>query len=197
MNQPLNKLRGLQQTAANSRHESKDQRMDRNWSELLQELRVMQTGVQIIGGFLLTLPFQQRFGTLSEPERWLFLSLVVLAALTTGLMLVPVSLHRRLFRRHAKERVVAAGDAVVKVVLACIAILIAGCVGLIFSVVAGHDVGLVAGGSILAGLAALVLVYPLLSWLPGAGPARRSPADGKRPGAWPARPRVRRRAGRQ
>ncbi|MEK8228667.1 DUF6328 family protein [Oerskovia sp. M15] len=49
--------------AADSRHESDDQRADRNWAELLQELRVTQMGVQILTGFLLTLPFQQRFGS--------------------------------------------------------------------------------------------------------------------------------------
>lgn len=77
--------------------------MDRNWNELLQEMRIPQTGVQIIGGFLLTLPFQQRFGTLTELQKWWFLFLVVLATMTTGLMLVPVSLNRRLFQHHVKK----------------------------------------------------------------------------------------------
>ncbi|MBB6402905.1 VIT1/CCC1 family predicted Fe2+/Mn2+ transporter [Arthrobacter sp. AZCC_0090] len=140
--------------------------MDRNWNELLQELRVLQTGVQIIGGFLLTLPFQQRFGTLTELEKWLYLVLVVLATMTTGLMLVPVSLHRRLFQHHVKSRLVAAGDKIVKSVLACVALLIAGCAWLIFSVVLGPEAGTAAGASILLALAALVLLYPLLSWSP-------------------------------
>ncbi|MHC6220875.1 DUF6328 family protein [Arthrobacter sp. MMS24-S77] len=171
---------------ADTRHESKDQRMDRNWNELLQELRVLQTGVQIIGGFLLTLPFQQRFGTLTEPEKWLFLALVVLAAITTGLMLVPVSLHRRLFQHHVKSRLVAAGDKIVKSVLACVALLIAGCAGLIFSVVLGQEAGAAAGVSILVALAALVLLYPLLSWSPRHGrldPERDSgkESDGRQP----------------
>lgn len=158
--------------------------MDRNWNELLQELRVLQTGVQIIGGFLLTLPFQQRFGTLTELEKWLYLVLVVLATMTTGLMLVPVSLHRRLFQHHVKSRLVAAGDKIVKSVLACVALLIAGCAGLIFSVVLGPEAGTAAGAGILLALAALVLLYPLLSWSPkysrlepksGAGPDNRNP----------------------
>ncbi|MDQ0028382.1 hypothetical protein J2S89_000190 [Arthrobacter bambusae] len=141
--------------------------MDRNWNELLQEMRVLQTGVQIIGGFLLTLPFQQRFSILTEPQKWWFLLLVVLATMTTGLMLVPVSLHRRLFQHHVKYRLVAAGNMIVKVVVACVALLIAGCAGLIFSVAVGPEAGLAAGGSIFVALAALVLVYPLLSWTPG------------------------------
>ncbi|WP_306959740.1 DUF6328 family protein [Arthrobacter bambusae] len=161
--------------APDTRHESEDQRMDRNWNELLQEMRVLQTGVQIIGGFLLTLPFQQRFGTLTGMQKWWFLLLVVLATMTTGLMLVPVSLHRRLFQHHVKYRLVAAGDKIVKAVVACVSLLIAGCAGLIFSVAVGPEAGLAAGGSILVALAALVLLYPLLSWSP-----RRRKAGQKR-----------------
>ncbi|MGO4858690.1 DUF6328 family protein [Arthrobacter sp. 2MCAF14] len=164
-----------------TRHESEDQRMDRNWNELLQEMRVLQTGVQIIGGFLLTLPFQQRFGTLTEMQKWWFLLLVVLATMTTGLMLVPVSLHRRLFQHHVKYRLVAAGDVIVKAVVACVSLLIAGCAGLIFSVAVGPEAGLAAGGSILVALAALVLLYPLLSWSPGRRKARSEHPSGKAP----------------
>ena len=155
--------------------------MDRNWNELLQEMRVLQTGVQIIGGFLLTLPFQQRFGTLTELQKWWFLLLVVLATMTTGLMLVPVSLHRRLFQHHVKYRLVAAGDTIVKAVVACVSLLIAGCAGLIFSVTVGPEAGLTAGGSILVALAALVLLYPLLSWSPGRRRIGPKPESGTPP----------------
>lgn len=54
-----------QARAQDPRHESAIQKLDRNWMELLQELRVLQTGVQILAGFLLTLPFQSRFETLT------------------------------------------------------------------------------------------------------------------------------------
>jgi hypothetical protein len=155
--------------------------MDRNWNELLQEMRVLQTGVQIIGGFLLTLPFQQRFGTLTEMQKWWFLLLVVLATMTTGLMLVPVSLHRRLFQHHVKYRLVAAGDIIVKTVVACVALLIAGCAGLIFSVAVGPEAGLIAGGSIFITLGALVLLYPLLSWSPGGRRMEAKPDTGAEP----------------
>lgn len=182
----------------NGRNETKDERMDRNWNEMLQELRVMQTGVQIIGGFLLTLPFQERFTTLSETERWLFLALVLLAALTTGLMLVPVSLHRRLFQRHVKERLVAAGHVIVKIVLGCVALLIGGCAALIFSVVQGHDAGMVAGVGVLAVLLVLMLIYPYFSWSPkrqadkpdatGSGVGERELGGKEHPGNFDAGP---------
>src|SRR6478752_4727305 len=61
------------------RDETFDEKMDRNWAELLQELRVLQTGVQILAGFLLTLPFQSRFETLDGFELVLYLAKVALA----------------------------------------------------------------------------------------------------------------------
>ncbi len=89
---------------SDGRDESAEERSDRNWAELLQELRVMQMGVQILTGFLLTLPFQQRFGDLDTFQTDVYLALVALAVLSTGLFVTPVSLHRTLFRRTARRR---------------------------------------------------------------------------------------------
>src|SRR5665647_3722751 len=69
---------------SDGRRESVNQRMDRNWTELLQELRVTETGVQILTGFLLTVPFQQRFTVLDHYQRTVYLCLVVLAITATG-----------------------------------------------------------------------------------------------------------------
>ncbi len=154
---------GGPEPAEGGRNETREEKLDRNWSELLQELRVMQTGVQIIAGFLLTLPFQQRFAVLDDFQRGLYLTLVVIAALTTGLMLVPVSLHRRLFRLHVKDTLVADGDRIVKAALASIAILIAGSAALIFSVVAGNTAGATTGAALIGVLAVLLLIFPLLA----------------------------------
>src|SRR5690606_24473953 len=88
------------------RKESRDERMDRNFVELLQELRVLQTGTQILAGFLMTLPFQSRFPELSDYHRVLFLVAIVLAFLTTVLLVGPVSVHRALFRQHRKADLV-------------------------------------------------------------------------------------------
>lgn len=62
------------------RDETQNERMDRNWNELLQELRVTQTGTQILSGFLLTLVFQPRFASLDALQRGLYVALVILAA---------------------------------------------------------------------------------------------------------------------
>ncbi|MEQ4520954.1 DUF6328 family protein [Pseudarthrobacter sp. B907] len=142
------------------RDETFDEKMDRNWTELLQELRVLQTGVQILAGFLLTLPFQSRFETLDGFELTLYLANVVLAALTTALILLPVSAHRRLFRKGLKETLVASADRIAKVALAGVALLSVGTSALVFDVVAGRAAGLTAGGALLAILLALLVLIP-------------------------------------
>ncbi|MCA1480743.1 hypothetical protein I6F37_38100, partial [Bradyrhizobium sp. NBAIM08] len=90
------------------RDETEAERLDRNWNDILQELRVMQTGTQLIAGFLLTLPFTMRFAELDAFEEDLYLGLVLLAGLTLALLLTPVAIHRRLFGEHVKGRLVTA-----------------------------------------------------------------------------------------
>ena len=63
-----------------ARHETETQRLDRNWAALLQELRIVQTGVQLLTGFLLTLPFQQRFADLTDFEVGVYLVTVALSS---------------------------------------------------------------------------------------------------------------------
>jgi hypothetical protein len=147
-------------TQHEGRDETFDEKMDRNWAELLQELRVLQTGVQILAGFLLTLPFQTRFETLDDFEVMLYLSNVVLAALTTALILLPVSAHRRLFRRGLKATLVSSADRIAKVALAGVALLSVGTSALVFDVTAGRGAGLTAGGALLAVLMILLVLIP-------------------------------------
>lgn len=138
-------------------------RLQRNWNEILQELRVTQTGSQIITGFLLTLPFQQRFGDLDAFQVNVYLVLVVIASLTTALALTPVSLHRTLFRRGAKGQLVGAGNLIVEVVLLGVALVLSGTVLLIFDVVVGRTAALIAGGIAVTLMTGAALGFPLLS----------------------------------
>lgn len=149
-----------EETRQDDRDESFDEKMDRNWGELLQELRVLQTGVQILAGFLLTLPFQSRFETLDDFEVTLYLANVILAALTTALILLPVSAHRRLFRKGLKETLVASADRIAKLALAGIALLSVGTSTLVFDVTAGRAAGLTAGAALLAVLLVLLVLIP-------------------------------------
>ena len=150
------------QDARSGRHETRNEKLDRNWDDLLQELRVMQTGTQIIAGFLLTLPFQQRFTELDTLGVSLYLVLVVLAAVATCLMMVPVAMHRQLFGLRIKDRLVASGHRVVIIVLWLIALLVDGTTGLIFYMVLGHRQALVAALLVGVALACALLLYPRL-----------------------------------
>ncbi|MDT0448512.1 DUF6328 family protein [Streptomyces hesseae] len=89
------------------RHESPAQRADRRWTELLQEVRVTQTGVQILFGFLLTVAFTPRFATLGETDRVIYVVTVVLGAATTGALVGPVAFHRIVSGHRLKAETVA------------------------------------------------------------------------------------------
>ncbi|MBT2399556.1 DUF6328 family protein [Streptomyces sp. ISL-100] len=88
------------------RHETEDERADRLWGELLQELRVAQTGVQILFGFLLTVVFQPRFTELSSTDKDIYVVTVVLGAATVGALVGPVSFHRLVTGRRIKPQAV-------------------------------------------------------------------------------------------
>ncbi len=148
---------------SDGRNESVNQRMDRNWNELLQEMRVTQTGTQILGGFLLTIVFQPKFAQLDTFQQVVYLGLVVGATLTTALALAPVHLHRSLFRSHSKAELVTIAHAILRVALAGLALVITGTVLLIFDVATGDlTVALMASGAILGVLIALG-VLPVLA----------------------------------
>jgi Family of unknown function (DUF6328) len=86
--------------------ETEAERDDRNLIELLQELRVAGLGVQVLFGFLLSLPFTTRFVQLNHAQRGLYVASLLLAAVSIGLLLAPVAYHRLVFRQHQKEQLV-------------------------------------------------------------------------------------------
>jgi hypothetical protein len=144
---------------ADGRDESLNERMDRNWNEILQELRVTQTGTQIFTGFLLTIAFQTRFTELTTFQVRVYLVLVVAAVLTTALGLAPVSLHRGLFRKGAKMIIVETAHIIMRIILAGVAVMLIGTMLLIFDLVVGRNAAL-----IVAGLTLLVVI--ILALLP-------------------------------
>ena len=92
------------------RPETQAERDDRNLMELLQELRVAGLGVQVLFGFLLSLPFTTKFDKLSSGQRQLWIASLILAAVATALLMAPVAYHRLLFRQQQKERLVVASN---------------------------------------------------------------------------------------
>lgn len=134
--------------------------LTRNWNELLQELRVTQTGAQILTGFLITLPFTPRFDTLDSVQRTTYLVLLVCSVLTTGLIVAPVAFHRMLFRQHRRPWIVSAADKAARAGLLLLALVSAGVIFLVFDLVVGRVTGIVAGGTILVFLILLWFVVP-------------------------------------
>ncbi|WP_419704838.1 DUF6328 family protein [Promicromonospora sp. NFX87] len=145
---------------ADGRKETPNERADRNWNELLQELRVMQTGVQILTGFLLTLPFQPTFADLDDYQRTVYLALVVTSVIATALIVAPVSVHRSLFRQQMKRHIVTLADRLTRVALAVLALVMTGASLLVFDVVVGRTEGIVVGASVLVVLAIVWVVLP-------------------------------------
>lgn len=154
------------------RRETPLQRLDRNWVDLLQELRVVQTGVQILTGFLVVLPFQSRFEQLTTGQTTIYLITLCLAVLAMGFLIAPVSLHRLLFRRHARQVTVDVAHRLAQIGLVLLGASIVGVVMLIFDLVLGG-----AAGTIAAGCAAVVL---LVLW--GAVPLAIRARSGQSPG---------------
>jgi hypothetical protein len=139
------------------RNETDVERADRNWAELIQELRVAQTGIQVLAGFLLTLPFTNRFGDISDRHRTMFLVAFSLAVITIGLMTAPVALHRVLFAKNEKQTLVQIGAFFAKTGLISLGLTLVAVVVLIFGVVLNDTAGFVAG--------AMVFMFYTLGWV--------------------------------
>ncbi|MGA5140758.1 DUF6328 family protein [Streptomyces azureus] len=88
------------------RNETEEERADRMWQELIQEVRVAQMGVQILFGFLLTVVFTEKYDDLTDTDQTIYLMTVVLGACATGALIGPVSLHRLVSGRRVKPQAV-------------------------------------------------------------------------------------------
>src|SRR4051795_7162660 len=148
--------------SARSRGESLDQLLDRNLNELLQELRVAITGVQILFAFLLGLAFTARFARLGGFELGIYTVALLSTAFATLVLIAPVSFHRLVFRRRRKAALVAVADRMLMAGLGLLVLAISSAVLLILDVVLGRQQGLLGGG--LIALAALLIWYVLPVW---------------------------------
>jgi Family of unknown function (DUF6328) len=143
-------------TNKDPRDESQAERDDRNLAELLQELRVAGLGVQVLFGFLLSLPFTTVFRQLGGGERDLYLACLILAAVATALLLGPVAYHRVVFRQGQKEKLVRVANTLAILGLITVGLAVSASVLLVAGFVAGYSTGTV--------IAALVLVMFGLLW---------------------------------
>lgn len=143
------------------RNETDAQRLDRNWSSLLQELRVTQTGVQLLTAFLLTLPFQQRFTELDATMRTIYLITVGCSVGATILLVAPVGMHRVLFRKHRLDAIVSAANACAIAGLVLLGIALAGVGTVVFDTVVGRTGAWIAGGCTMAAFVIFWFLIPL------------------------------------
>ncbi|MFN8025047.1 MAG: DUF6328 family protein [Acidimicrobiia bacterium] len=127
--------RALDDVQADGRDETGDERADRNLDELLQELRVIGIGVQVLFGFLLSLPFTNRFRVLDGDQRVLYTVTIVVAVCAIACLITPVAFHRMEFRRHEKERVVAVAQRLSMAGIALVAASLVGSVTLVMTMV--------------------------------------------------------------
>ena len=123
---------------------------------------MVQTGVQLLTGFLLTLPFQQRFDVLNEHMRLVYLATVSCSVGATVLLIAPVATHRLLFRRHRIQVLVSAAHRCAYAGLLMLGVALTGMTVIIFAAVSGRNAGLVAGACALALFTLFWLVVPYL-----------------------------------
>lgn len=141
--------------------ESESQRADRRYQELLQELRVAQTGVQFLFAFLLTLAFTQRFTDISSFQKWLYVSTLLATAVAAALLIGPVPFHRIVFRRGLKARLVQGADLMARAGLVMLLVAINGAVLLILDVVIGGATAFVLSAVTSAWFVLVWYVFPL------------------------------------
>jgi hypothetical protein len=143
------------------RDETELQSVDRHFNELLQELRVAQTGVQILFAFLLGLAFTPRFPDLTGGQQAIYLTTLVLSAISAALLIGPVGYHRTVFRQRLRPQLVRTGHRYAIAGLVLLLLALAGAVNLAASFVIGPWSTLLAAA--LAGLFALLwFVIPLV-----------------------------------
>ncbi|GAA2863851.1 DUF6328 family protein [Pseudonocardia halophobica] len=140
-----------------ARGETPAERLDRNWRDLLQELRVVQLGVQLLTALLLTVPFKRAFLDLAPRQVLVY---AVTAALAAGLLIAPVVVHRSVFRHGGRQQMVAAGQWLVVAGLTTFGLAIVGVVALIADVVLGPVVAVLAAGLALVLFGSLWGVVP-------------------------------------
>ena len=163
--------------SAAARGETLDQLLDRNLAELLQELRVAITGVQVLFAFLLGLAFTQRFAELDDFGVAVYTVTLMTTALATVLLIAPVSFHRLVFRRRQKAALIRVADLMLRAGLAMLVVAISCGTLLVLDVALGRGAALAGGALVLLTAAATWYALPLWARRPRfpAGPGDTAP----------------------
>lgn len=150
------------QAADDDREESTDEKLDRNTIELLNELRIAGSGIQILFAFLLVVPFNAGWAKTTSFERAMYFVTLVLVAVAAVLLLAPAIHHRLLFRHHEKSYLVTSGNRLAIAGMAFLALGFTGILVLLSDYVVGGIAPIVAGVVTLAAVGGLWFVTPLV-----------------------------------
>ena len=137
------------------------ERLNRELIELLNELRVALPGVQVLFAFLLTVPFSDRFATITTGQRALYFTTLLGTTIATVMFMAPTAYHRLRFRQGDKERMLRASNVFAIVGIACMGVSITLAITLIADLLFGVGAALAVGVSALLLMAILWFVYPL------------------------------------
>lgn len=143
-----------------ARDETPEERADRNLVELLQELRVLQTGVQIIFAFLLGVAFTNRFPLLNHTQQYVYIAALLLSVLAAAVFATPVAIHRGLFHCGEKALVVAWSTRLAKLGLLLLALALDCVVFLVIDFVLGRAPAIVLTAIVAATFVGLWFVLP-------------------------------------
>lgn len=143
------------------RDESESERLDRNLSELLQELRVALPGVQVLFAFLLAVPFQQNFSEITPFQEKVYFATLLLTAISAMLLISPSAYHRMTFRMQQKDDLVFLANKLAIAGLTFLALAMTGAIVLITDVLYGTVATVVSGGLALTMFALFWAALPL------------------------------------
>jgi len=160
------------QERPSGRDESEEERLDRNLSELLQELRVALPGVQVLFAFLLAVPFQQNFTKINGFEKDVYFATLLCTALSAILFIAPSSYHRMTFRLQQKRELILLANRFTIAGLAFLALAMTGAIVLVTDVLFGGVTTIVTGVLTVAAFVVIWYVMPLRRRLSLTGGAR-------------------------
>ena len=144
------------------REETEKERLDRNLIELLNELRVALPGVQVLFAFLLTVPFTQRFSSLTSGQETIYYGTLVCTAISTALLIAPSAHHRINFRQQEKHYIVFLANRLTIAGLAFLALAMSGVMLLITDILYGTTATIVAATATVLVFTVLWYVMPLV-----------------------------------
>jgi hypothetical protein len=147
------------------RHEMPLQRADRAYGEILQEVRVAQTGVQILFAFLLTLAFTARFKSITPLQRDIYVVALMLAAAATALLIAPAAFHRVIYRRRLKQHLVHAANKLALAGLVLLLLAMISALVLILDVTTGTSTAVILASGMLTWFFTWWFILPVYSRL--------------------------------